>query len=125
MSTLIDRIKLIRKEEGLNQTQFAEKLGLQRTIISLCESGKRNFSERTLKDIAAEFHINLEWLRTGEGDMYDEESEDAVIDALKSEYDLDDIDVEIIRNYINMAPIERQVFKNYVKSISDKKKKEL
>lgn len=122
---LINRVITVRKNEELNQSQFAEKLGLQRTIISLCESGKRAFSERTLKDIAAEFKVNLEWLRTGQGDMYDEESEEVIITALKSEYNLDDIDIEIIQTYIHMAPLERQVFKNFISSVSDKKKREL
>lgn len=122
---LTNRVISVRKNERLNQSQFAEKLGLQRTIISLCENGKRDFSDRTLKDIAAEFHVNLEWLRTGKGDMYDEESEEVLIEALKSEYNLDDIDIEIIQTYIKMAPLERQVFKNFIKNISDKKMREL
>ena len=123
-SDLPDRVVAVRKSEGLNQTQFAQKLGLQRSIISLCESGRREFSGRTLTDIAATFGVNLEWLRTGRGEMYDEESEDAVIEALRAEYNLDDIDVDIIKIYISMAPIERQVFKNFIKQLSDKKRGE-
>ena len=122
---LINRVIEVRKNEELNQSQFAERLGLKRTIISLCENGKRYFSERTLKDIAIEFHVNLEWLKTGEGNMYDGETENVILNALQSEYNLDDIDIEIIQTYMKMAPLERQVFKDFIKKIADKKKGEL
>ena len=119
-SDITDRVIAVRKKEELNQSQFAEKLGLQRTIISLCESGKRDFSDRTLRDIAAVFHINLEWLKTGKGDMKDEESPSVVLEELKEEYNLDDVDIKIIEHYINMAPLERQVFKDFIKGIKEK-----
>ena len=65
-----DRIKLIRKEEDLNQTQFAEKLGLSRNHIAQVETGKGKFSERTIKDICRIWNIDEEWLKTGNGEMH-------------------------------------------------------
>lgn len=123
--TINDRIKMIRVDKGYSQQKFADKIKLSANFINLIERGSRNPSERTLNDISAEFNVNLEWLKTGEGDMYDEESEDVVIKSLKSEYNLDDIDLEIIQTYIKMAPLERQVFKDFIKNIADKKKGEL
>ena len=98
--TINDRIKMIRVDKGYSQQKFADKIKLSANFINLIERGSRNPSERTLNDISAEFNVNLEWLKTGEGDMYDEESEDVVIKSLKSEYNLDDIDLEIIQTYI-------------------------
>lgn len=123
--TINDRIKMIRVDKGYSQQKFADKIKLSANFINLIERGSRNPSERTLNDISVEFNVNLEWLKTGEGDMYDEESEDVVIKSLKSEYNLDDIDLEIIQTYIKMAPLERQVFKDFIKNIADKKKGEL
>lgn len=123
--TVNERIKKVRIDQDISQQKFADKINLSANFINLIERGTRNASDRTLKDIAAEFKVNLEWLRTGKGDMYDEESEDVVIEALKSEYDLDDIDIEIIQTYIHMAPLERQVFKNFISNVADKKKREL
>ena len=34
------------------------------------ESGKKNFSDRTISDICREFSVNEEWLRTGKGEKY-------------------------------------------------------
>ncbi len=123
--TINERLKKVRIDQDLSQQKFADKIKLSANFINLIERGARNASDRTLNDVAAEFHVNLEWLKTGEGDMYDEESGDVIIEALKSEYNLDDIDIEIIQTYMSMAPLERQVFKNFIRNVADKKKREL
>ena len=69
-----DRIAQVRKQAGINQTDFAEKLNLTKNYISLIENGNRIPSDRTITDICREFNVNEVWLRTGEGDPYQEES---------------------------------------------------
>lgn len=64
------RIKAVRKEAGLNQSQFAESLGLSRSMIARVEIGTEIFSDRSLRELCRVYNINEEWLRTGEGDMY-------------------------------------------------------
>lgn len=64
---MIEQIIQIRKEFGLNQEEFAKKLGLSRNFINQVENGKKNFSDRTIADICREFKINEDWIRTGEG----------------------------------------------------------
>lgn len=64
---MINRIIHIRKNEGLSQEKFAERIGLSRNFINQVESGKKNVSDRTINDICREFSINEVWLRTGEG----------------------------------------------------------
>ena len=70
-----NRISLVRKEMGYKQDDFAEKLGLTKNFISLIETGKREPSDRTIKDICREFNVNEEWLRTGKGAMFIELSQ--------------------------------------------------
>lgn len=64
------RIALVRKELGYKQDDFAEKIGLTKNFISLIETGKREPSDRTIKDICREFNVNEEWLRNGTGEMF-------------------------------------------------------
>lgn len=64
------RIAQIRNEVNLKQDEFAEKIGLTKNFISLIETGKRTPSDRTIKDICREFDVNEEWIRTGEGEMF-------------------------------------------------------
>lgn len=65
-----NRIKEIRKEHGISQAKFAEKLGLSRNHIAQVETGKGKFSERTIKDICRIWDISEEWLKTGVGEMH-------------------------------------------------------
>lgn len=64
------RIKEIRKSENLSQEEFANIIGLSRSIIGCYESNIRNISDRTIRDICSNFNINEEWLRYGTGEKY-------------------------------------------------------
>lgn len=114
--TIGNRIKKIRVDSGLNQTEFAEKLHLSKSSISVAEADKSALSKRAVLDICEKFNVNPEWLQNGEGDPYN----DAItpsIKLLKAEYNLDELDVKIIEKYLELSPIERQVFKDYIKKI--------
>ena len=73
------RISLIRKNIGLNQQEFADRIGLTKNYVSLMETGSRNPSDRTVSDICREFNVNEVWLRTGEGEPFQEESRHELI----------------------------------------------
>lgn len=62
------RIKQIRKEHGLTQADFGERVGITYSAVSSLELGKSSPSGQTVKAICREFGINEEWLRTGEGE---------------------------------------------------------
>lgn len=116
MSDMISRIIKVRTDVGLNQAKFAERLNLDRSTISMCESGKRGFSKRTIADICEKFNVNPVWLETGEGEPYNDVIT-PTMKLLKAEYHLDDLDIQIIEKYLELSPIERQVFKDYIKKI--------
>lgn len=72
-----ERISLIRKEAGLTQEEFGERVGgLSRNYIWMIEKGDRIPSDRTISDICREFDVNEEWLRTGAGEMRVQKSRD-------------------------------------------------
>lgn len=64
------RIKQVRKACGLTQQAFADQLGLKQNTIGTYEIDKTTPSERTLLGICQTFHVNEDWLRTGEGEMF-------------------------------------------------------
>lgn len=64
-----DRIKAVRKHFGLNQTDFGKRIEFTQQSITAFENGKSPITDRLLKVIAAEFRVNEDWLRTGNGDM--------------------------------------------------------
>lgn len=64
-----DRIKLIRKSLGLNQTEFGARIGVGQTTIAGYETGIRAVSDAIIKSIVREFGVSEAWLRDGTGDM--------------------------------------------------------
>ena len=70
MQNIITRIKFVRKELKLSQTEFAEKLGYGRGVIENIELGRVAPKPLLLHQIVKEFNVDPYWLETGEGDMF-------------------------------------------------------
>ena len=66
------RIKSIRKEEGLNQTEFASKLFISQSYLSGLEKNTLQLTDKLKKLICYEFGINEDWLLFGKGEMYND-----------------------------------------------------
>ena len=63
----------------LSQKDFADKIGLSENYIWMIEKGDRVPSERTISDICREFGVNEVWLRTGDGEPFQQESREEQI----------------------------------------------
>lgn len=74
--TIGERIKKVRKSKNLTQQEFCNRIGFKQNSISLVESGKRNISDQAIKSICREFNVNEAWLRTGEGEMFIQQSKE-------------------------------------------------
>ena len=71
MNSFIDRLKYVRG--GLTQEEFAIRLSLKKQNIQQYESGtepKMNFFEKLVNI----FEVNINWLLTGKGDKYIQQS---------------------------------------------------
>ncbi|KFK92746.1 MULTISPECIES: helix-turn-helix domain-containing protein [unclassified Serratia (in: enterobacteria)] len=60
-----ERVALIRKRAGMNQRDFAARLGISNGGISQIESGKAMPGGDFLLRIHQEFGVDLTWLLTG------------------------------------------------------------
>jgi transcriptional regulator with XRE-family HTH domain len=65
-----DRIRAIRKTLKLSQSEFAERIGIKSTALSMVELGKNALTEQNIKLICMTFNVNDAWLRTGTGEMF-------------------------------------------------------
>lgn len=65
-----DRIRQLRKELGLNQTEFGSRIGIKQGSVAGYESGARIPLDAVIASICREFHVNEEWLRSGTGEMF-------------------------------------------------------
>ena len=65
-----ERIKTLRLDLSLTQSEFGEQLGISQNYVWMIEKGDRVPSDRTVADICRVFGVNEDWLRTGQGEKY-------------------------------------------------------
>lgn len=70
-----ERIKKLRKSLGLTQLEFGEQVGVKANTIGNYEIGLRTPSDAVIRAICREFNVNENWLRTGEGEMFNPQDE--------------------------------------------------
>jgi transcriptional regulator with XRE-family HTH domain len=118
-----DRIKKIRTDAGLNQTDFAKKLSISRSAVCKIESGENNPSEQTLKLIQADFSVNENWLRTGEGEPYMPPEDDRagyISDLLEGKDDeFCDMVVQVVKTYSDLDEKSKAVLREFAKKLAD------
>lgn len=119
-----ERIKTIREDRKLSQSEFADMLDLKRNSISLIELGKRNPSDRTINDICREFSVNEHWLRTGEGEPYIKGSEDELAELVGRLYKDKGsmrykMSLELCRAMEKMTDEQLMAFAEFVKRLAE------
>lgn len=87
-----DRIKILRKALGLNQTEFGNRLGMSRWAIVNIELDRAPIKPLLIDLICSTFGANKEWLVNGTGPMLadrsrDDQIMDFVADAMAGESD--------------------------------------
>lgn len=65
-----ERLKTLRKELGLTQQEFSDRLGIQRSTYSKYELGTNIPTSAVINLICDRCHVSENWLRTGEGPMF-------------------------------------------------------
>lgn len=68
MSTIGERIRDVRKSNGLTLEKFGDRIGISCSALSMIETGKNTPSDQTILSIIREFKVDGNWLKTGEGD---------------------------------------------------------
>ena len=81
MDAIGRRILAVRNAAGLNQRNFAKRIGISGGSVSMLETGINNPSEQTIKLICREFNVDYAWLTDGVGEMY-ADTDDEVLTAL-------------------------------------------
>jgi transcriptional regulator with XRE-family HTH domain len=72
MSTANDRFRETRIACNKTQEEWGNILGISRGGVTEIESGRRNVTDKHLKalEFFKEKSINVNWIRTGEGEMF-------------------------------------------------------
>ena len=80
-----ERLKELRKALNLTQQAFADAIGVKRNTVATYEIGRNEPIDAVIKLICDRFRVNEIWLRTGEGEMFIELSEDDELQQLIDE----------------------------------------
>lgn len=102
-----ERIKELRKINGLSQEKFGEKLGVTKAAISRMELGTYNVTDTMIMLICKTYHINEEWLRTGKGEIY--KTTDNLVELFA--YKIDELkgdEQQLLINFLSMDEKDRQ-----------------
>lgn len=80
MSTIGERIKMVRKENKLTQVMLGELIGISGAGVGKIETNVSQPTEAAIKLICAKFHVNYLWLTEGDGPMMETMTTDALVD---------------------------------------------
>ena len=115
-TALNERIRHLRKDVlDMSQRQFADALGMAQTSISALESLGGGVSERFIKTVCTMFNVSENWLRTGEGPIYNE-GEAFSLDRWAKEHGATELELEIVKVYFELDPGIRQAVMDHFKA---------
>ena len=121
-----ERVKKIRKSLEMTMEQFGNKLGVTKVAISNIEKEKRNLTEQMSRAISREFNVSEEWLKTGDGEMYQQLSEDEEIAGIVSDLLEEGKDnafysviLEIVKTYNELSPASQKVLMEAAEKLAD------
>ena len=112
-----ERIRLLRQHLGLSQTEFAKRMGMTRSMVSNLELGLVEIPEYKLEMISKVFNVRLDWLRTGDGEMFNPANES--LDALAEANHIDPITRAIVVGLLEMPAAHREPFINLIFRVSN------
>ena len=114
-----ERLKEIRKQNGLTLEIFGARLGVGKQAISKLEKGENKITVQMKKSICREFNVNYDWLESGEGEMFSSLPR-TILEDVCTAYNCDDTDRKLIETYLECDPDIRAAIKQYIKRFSEK-----
>ena len=78
------RLKEVRQVLNMSQAKFAKALSMSNGYVAQIELGNTKVNDRIIKLLHFVLNVNEEWLRTGKGDMFEEEPNTQLALAISS-----------------------------------------
>lgn len=125
-----ERIKALRKQLGFTQQDFADKLNIKRGAVANYEIGRNEPIDAVISLICKTFHVNEDWLRNGNGEMFEElPEEDEKAAFVSSLLDADNdpfynIIQEIMRTFDELSPKSQEVIREFSAKLVENLQKE-
>lgn len=121
------RIKQLRKHLGLNQTDFASRIGVSQTAVAAWELGTRNPMDAIIQSICREFNVSERWLREGEGEMFLPQDDADALMALAGRFlgsEPTEFQQSFVRMILSLSPEEWKLLERKARDLLGETKKE-
>ena len=119
-----ERIKKIIEELGLKKVDFANRLHISQPFASELCSGAKAPSDRTIGDICREFGVREAWLRTGEGEMFVQDTQSEQVAAFLADLTKDDSDTfkkRFVEMLADLSPGDWELLGRMAEKLTKKK----
>lgn len=119
--TINERVKYLRTEKlNLGQEVFGQAFGIGRGGVDGIEKNKKfDATNRNFKLICQAYHVNAEWLKTGEGEIFKTSTGNEYLDELCNRYELDGLSRQVLEKYLSFPPELREVIADWLLSSFD------
>lgn len=116
-----ERIALLIQTLNIKKVDFAKAINVSQPFVSELCSGAKAPSDRTVADICKKYHVNENWLRTGEGDMFLDLPPDKELDEIYAQIKVseDNTIKAIIRAYWKLPEEYKAVIRQLIDDIAE------
>ena len=81
-ASINDRLKLIRKTLNVTQKTLAKGIFISTSYYAGLELGHRRVTDRMIDLLCTVYHVNRDWILTGQGGMFDNPPPDMRLEEL-------------------------------------------
>lgn len=107
MEEIKDRLKKLRGELKLKQREMADALRVTVSAYGAWETGRDTIPEARLMVLCSRYNVREEWLKTGEGEMFEPEIEP----------ETPSFEDEMYEMYKQLKPAQKEVWKSLAELI--------
>ena len=101
INAMNQRLKEVRQTLNMSQAKFAKALSMSNGYVAQVELGNTKVNDRIIKLMHFILNVNEEWLRTGKGDMFEEEPNTTLALAVSSFKELKPVYQEYVLKQID------------------------
>ena len=110
-----ERIRVIRKQFNISQTEFGKRIGVSLGVIKNLEQGKTTLTSPLFELLCSIYHVNPDWLLNGEGEMF-LPIDNSPLRDLQKQHNLSDNVVNIIEGFVRLPHDDQEQF---IKTLRD------
>ena len=92
---------------------------MSRTAYAEIEAERNKVLDRHLTMLSnwKEYHVNIDWLRTGAGEMF-LETESDILEKLKKDFSLSDSQFGFINEFIRLPDSEKEIILSFMRKVA-------